>query len=379
MKSIFTILFFLFCNSLLIAQSVPSSILVSNRNTNSIKEYDLSGQYLGDLVTSGSGGLSRPQEVFLLNDNLIVTGRDNTSLLKYNPYTGAFLGNFTSGYSLDNPTKTTIGPDGLIYVSQWGNVQNKVVRFDTTGAFVDEFTNIGVQTGMGQLWDSLGNMYVARWIDGSAGDVYKFDTAGIFQGVFISSILLNGPVNLWWADNGNIYVADWSDGAIKEFTPSGQLVGTPITGMTNVEGFDYDDQNRLYLCDWGGNQVRRYSSDLSSFEVLINGSGLSNPNDITITPAIVSSRNIDFKPIQIQVQPNPIIDKTVFSFQVPKNTSATLKIFDISGKYIETPFSQLFQSGAHQFIWRANHLLKGAYFYNLITDERTYSGKLIIE
>lgn len=142
---------------------------------------------------------------------LLVTGRGNTAIKKYNGTTGAYLGNFTTGYALDNPTKTTIWQDSLLLVSQWGTTKNKVVRFNfKTGVFVDEFTNIGVPAGDSHAWDTAGNLYVPQWIDGQNGKVLKFDTAGNFVSTCIPTTLLDGPVNLWFDAEGNLFVLDWT-------------------------------------------------------------------------------------------------------------------------------------------------------------------------
>lgn len=371
----FALLVFLLSTVESIAQQ---TILISSRTTHSVKEYSLAGQYLGDFVGANSGGLSRPQEVFFLNGVLLVTGRDNTAIKKYNAQTGAYLGNFTSGYALDNPTKTTIGPDGLIYVSQWGNVQNKVIRFDTTGAFVDEFTNVGVPTGMGQAWDTLGNMYVARWIDGQQGDVVRFDTAGVLIDTFLNSALLNGPVNLWIANDGNLMVADWSTGAIKKFNFNGQFLGSPYTGMNRVEGFVFDNQGNLLLCDWGANNVRKYQPNGTS-TILINTGGLNNPNSITFTPTVTATLRESFQPIGITLQPNPIQDKGIFKLQIPKATRLSITLFDVAGKKMKQLFDGNLQSGEHKIYFETKSLSAGTYIYVIEADDRSYSGKVVVE
>ncbi|MCZ6702248.1 MAG: hypothetical protein O6940_04315 [Ignavibacteria bacterium] len=141
--------------------------------------------------------MNATQEVaFGPDGHLYVSGRGNSSILKYDRSTGEFIGNFTTGYQLDNPTKMTFGTDDYLYVSQWGNQQNKVVRFNSlTGEFVDEFTSIGLNQGYGHAWDSSGNLYVASF--GSA-DVKKFDKSGTFLGIFTEVSHLQGAVNLWF-------------------------------------------------------------------------------------------------------------------------------------------------------------------------------------
>ena len=62
-----------------------------------------------------------------------MTGIGNNAIRRYDPQTGDFMGDFSSGYSLAEPTKMAIGPDSLLYVSQWGDDQSKVARFDLDG------------------------------------------------------------------------------------------------------------------------------------------------------------------------------------------------------------------------------------------------------
>jgi TerC family integral membrane protein len=60
----------------LIGPTRAQSVFVSSRNSHTIKHYDLAtGNYLGDFVAQGSGGLSFPQEVLWHPDGfLLVTG-----------------------------------------------------------------------------------------------------------------------------------------------------------------------------------------------------------------------------------------------------------------------------------------------------------------
>ncbi|HMR44759.1 MAG TPA: hypothetical protein PKC40_13035, partial [Saprospiraceae bacterium] len=200
--------------------AAAQTVFVTSRNTHEVKLYNLAtGGFIKNFVTAGSGGLSYPQEVVWHPDGfLLVTGRGNGAVKKYDGATGAYLGNFTSGYTLDNPTKMTVWRDSLLYISQWGVTQNKVVRFDLkTGEFVDEFTSIGVPAGSGHAWDAAGNLYVAQYGNGVDGKVQKFAVDGTFAGTFVSSSILQGPVNLWFDAVGNLFVGDWTLGEVLQF------------------------------------------------------------------------------------------------------------------------------------------------------------------
>jgi len=168
--------------------AAAQTVFVTSRNTHEVKLYNLAtGAFVKNFVAAGSGGLSYPQEVVWHPDGfLLVSGRGNSAVKKYDGATGAYLGNFTTGYTLDNPTKMTVWRDSLLYISQWGATQNKVVRFDLkTGEFVDEFTSIGVPAGSGHTWDAAGNLYVAQYGNGVDGRVQKGGTDGTVAGTCI--------------------------------------------------------------------------------------------------------------------------------------------------------------------------------------------------
>ncbi len=108
-------------------------------STNTIKRYNSSGTYLGDFVTSGSGGLNAAFDLkFGPDGNLYVSSFNTNQVLKYNGSTGAFISVFASGNGLANPHGLAFGPDGNLYVSNDPN--NSVMRFNgTTGSFIDTF------------------------------------------------------------------------------------------------------------------------------------------------------------------------------------------------------------------------------------------------
>jgi DNA-binding beta-propeller fold protein YncE len=194
-------------------------MLVSSRNTNSVKKFNgITGDYIDDFVSQNSAGLSLPQDIRTGPDgNILVSGRGNTSILMYDRVTGDFIDSFTRGYTLDNPTKITFGPDGNLYVSQWGMTKTKVVRFNgTTGQFIDEFTP-SLNLALGHTWDADSNLYVACY---GSKDVRKFDTNGNFLGVFTEVGHLQGPTNLWFDENGSLFVEDWILGSVQQFNAS---------------------------------------------------------------------------------------------------------------------------------------------------------------
>lgn len=267
------------------AQAPLQDMLVSSRGTNAVVRFDgATGAFVDVFIPPGTAGLDRTQEVILDNDgDLLVTGRGNSTILRYSRRTGEPMGSFSSGYSLDAPTKIKRGPDGHLYVSQWGDRrgQTTVAVFDgATGAFIREATP-NLNLPMDLHWDASGTLHVVSF---GSRDVRRFASDGTQIDIFIPpSPNLQGPVNLWADSNGDLLIADWSSGAIRRYdAQTGAFIGTMTSGLQNVEGHDIGPDGALYVGEWGANRVQRL--DATSGQILgvfaAAGSSLGNPNSI---------------------------------------------------------------------------------------------------
>src|SRR5262249_52284754 len=121
-------------------------------NANTILRYDGAGTPLPSagnsgaiFVPAGSGGLNRPEsETFGPDGNLYVANIGTNSVLRFDGKTGAplplgsntgatFIPSGTGG--LNSPNDIHFGPDGNLYISNFGGGNDSVLRYDgTTGA-----------------------------------------------------------------------------------------------------------------------------------------------------------------------------------------------------------------------------------------------------
>jgi len=121
-----------------------SEMFVGNALANSVEEYDgRTGVFIITFVSSGSGGLSGPQNLTVGPDgNLYVTSHDTNSVKRYDGETGAFIDDFVPSGSggLANPDQLIFGPDGKLYVSN--RFAGAIKRYNgLTGAFIDTFVS----------------------------------------------------------------------------------------------------------------------------------------------------------------------------------------------------------------------------------------------
>lgn len=317
-------------------------VLVNSRGTNAVFRYDLDGNYLGEFVSANSGGLVGPEDVLFHPDGtVLVTGFGNTAIKRYDGSSGNYLGEFSTGYVLDTPSKMSIGPDDLIYVTQWGTSQNKVVRFDLDGAFVDEFTSIATPNGLGHFWDTDGRFYISVFGNGVNGTVRRFDADGNDLGVFINSAILQGPTDIWQDVNGDVLVQDWTVGNVLRYDSDGQYLSVYLSGMTNPEGIAFLPNGDLLMGDWGQDAVHRFDATGDYLGYFASGNGLTDPNGVHLRELVPSGVGEHLaEAATLQVLPSIGAGPFELRTDVEPGPNAMVTVTDATGRVL------------HEFAWR---------------------------
>lgn len=73
--------------------------------------------------------------------------------------------------------------------------------------------------------------------------------------------------------------------------------------------------------------------------------------------------------------PNPFNPRTVISFSVQENETATLRIFNIRGKQVT---KKKFITGKYNYIWESNKHESGIYFYQLTSPSYSSTKKMVM-
>lgn len=250
----------------------------TNRNgPHRIWRYDENGEFPEVYISSG---LSRPQDIIFLEDQgvVLVSNLGGNNINKYDIESGGFIGAFAS--NLAGPTRIDIGPDRLIYAIQWNG--GPVKRYEQDGTFVDDFTSISINEAIGMAWDNQRNLYVSSFNNGTNGFVLQFDQEGNRLGNFINSDL-SGPTDIWFDGSGNLLVNDWAANSVKRFNSEGVFMGVFISGVAQPEGVAVLGGNIL-LGASGNSSVPMYTSNGSFVEELITPGkgGLTTPNAVIV-------------------------------------------------------------------------------------------------
>src|SRR5260370_24909500 len=89
------------------------------------------------------------------------------------------------------------------------------------------FVNIGLNSGEGLAFDSVGNLYAANF-----NTIEKFTPGGV--GSVFASTGLNGPFGLAFYSAGNLYAANSGNNTIEKFTPVGFGSVFAYTGLRSL-------------------------------------------------------------------------------------------------------------------------------------------------
>lgn len=259
---------------------------MSSEGTNSIKRFDgLTGAFIGDFVTAGSGGLSAPQGLaFGPDGHLYVSSvsQSASAILKYDGQSGAFLGQFNSGYSFGFAADLS-WRNGILYAAEFtsSSVTGGIHRFDASGNHMGLFAATGSGSD-GHLFASDGFFYA---VASQQSVIKKFDSA---TGSFISSSsVVNGLLlDLREGSNGNLFVNNFNPGSVFQINKAtGSNMGTFVSGLPTSQGQEIGLDGSLLVGTYAGNSILRFDESTgAAMGTFASGGGLIRPNNFVFGP-----------------------------------------------------------------------------------------------
>ncbi len=332
-----------------------------------IAKFDENGNFLGQLIRT-EDGLVWPQDIIFLDSEeaVLISNLSTDGIIsKHDWDDGDFIENFAEG--LGGPTRMKVGPDGLLYVLQWSNTNNKVLRYDLDGTFIDEFTAVGVPQSIGIDWDSAGDLYVSSY---NGSSIRKFDgTNGDDLGLFIDSGL-QGPTNIWFEANGNLIVFNYNSGIVKRFDATGNFVEDLITGVNGCEGFAFFPNGDILIGVGSDGSVRRYDSDFNFIENFVDPGILDTPNAIVIRddiPLSVTENGLSTVFVTPTIGNKFVINRLATTF------FEALEVYNTSGTLVETITLK------ETTVWDASKYAEGMYFIVAKQNSSKVTQKIIVK
>ncbi len=325
------------------AYGPDGNLYIAGRFTNDVQKFDgKTGAYLGEVVPNGSFGLHAAWAlVFGPDGNLYVGGQLSKNVLRYNMTTGVIDEFVSASTGLPNANGLAFDSSGNLCIST-GN-DSSVWRFQgpngaTPGAPLPapgQSNAIFVPQGSGGLSSAQGaisfgpdgNLYVGNW--GNSSVLRYNGITGTYIDAFVpaGSGGLSGPNDLTFHPDGFLYVSSQNNGAVYRYNSTTGAFQSQVAQNADPHGSPYgagalaSDSNGNLLIGFNapGNMQSRYGRY-----------GTASQEAFTITldyasaiPVTVSYSTADGSAIAVSDY-KPVTSGTVYF--APGETSKTILI-----------------------------------------------------
>jgi hypothetical protein len=80
----------------------------------------------------------------------------------------------------------------------------------------------------------------------------------------------------------------------------------------------------------------------------------------------------------IQLYPNPASSDITLAFNLNEESTIKVELYNLTGQKVLIEPERYYSAGKHKIHMDTDQLMAGTYFYNVITSNQTFSGKLVI-
>ena len=141
----------------------------------------------------------------------------------------------------------------------------------------------------------------------------------------------------------------------------------------------YDKGDVVLEVTFAIDQLSMFEKD--NIQLLPSTEFASEIYDDELTPLKInmSDNQLSNEIILHQNRPNPFLDQTLIEFEIPKSEDVAFELFDINGKRIYS-LSNSYVAGRHQISINRQDigLIKGIYYYQIHTQQRSLIRKMIV-
>lgn len=172
---------------------------------------------------------------------------------------------------LDASGGVTFGPDGNVYVSDFGpalgqaSVNTKVYKLEYGTWEVSEFAS-GFAGASGATFDSQGNFYQSN---PSGGRVSKITPDGTVNLNWVTTGL-SAPIGIVADEEDNLFVCNCGNNTIRKITPQGLSLPFAASVLFDCpNGLTRDPDGNLYACNFSDGRILKITPD-GSVSLLTN-------------------------------------------------------------------------------------------------------------
>jgi len=340
-------------------------------NPDAIAEFDQVGNYLGNFIANGAGGLDGPFDIIFRTSDCLVSASSSNAVHRYD-LSGNFLDLFVPSISF--PQQIHEMSNGNIAVAGF-STPSGIYIYSSTGTLLNTLTGVASPRSAYQLPN--GNFITTNGtgvyeVDGSSGALIRTIVAGVsaqYVSLYDYSIV---PVELTYftADvtNGSI-VLNWStsteiNNSGFEILRSAQNDNTWQT-LAFVPGFGTTTEQKSYNYTDESVTSGTYSYKLKQIDY--DGS-YSFSDVIEVEISLPTEFALE------QNYPNPFNPSTSIQFSLPVDADVTIGVYNLVGEKVTNVVSGGFSAGKHSVNFNASSLTSGVYFYRIdVTGNNGYN------
>ncbi len=194
---------------------------------------------------------------------------------------------------------------------------------------------------------------------------------------------VSNPTNLAISSNPGIV-----NPGSQTITMTVTSAGSPVSGATVALSDGIDGVNTITFYE----TATTNSSGQASFTVtvpsssthLYTGARLHNygpvASQIDVYPTSLdgSFEGVDAVVLGVSVSVNPVTDTAALNFSTPVTGHASVQVFDLSGRTVDTLVNEEVAAGNHSVSWTPENISSGVYFVRLTTTEGTVSTQAMV-
>jgi len=265
--------------------------------------------------------------------------------------------------------------------------------------FLDMFLNM--RSAPNQIWlnDGGGNFVNNGYSFGNSGE--SFDSKDIDGDGDIDIVICGGTLSTWLNDGSGTFSPGFTTNELASIC---RLFDADLDGDQDIITVSHQNGNKLWLNDGGGvfssagtvfGNLQTHSiscKDLdgdSDIDVVLGQLENTGGNSVYFNESILVGiddpkdlRKLNFK--LHNNYPNPFNPGTVIEYYLSEPENIKLKIYDITGRIINTLVNDFISAGSHNIVWNGrdkfnNSVSSGVYFYQLNSDSYSETKKIILQ
>ncbi|MDY0081631.1 MAG: T9SS type A sorting domain-containing protein [Ignavibacteriaceae bacterium] len=353
----------------------------SGANTNGIPQFDDSGNYLGNFIAIGAGGLNSPFDILFRTDDVLVTGSSSNAAHRYD-LNGNYLNNLITGvnfpqdiYELPNGNLAVAGfssPSGLRIYTPNGNLLH---YFNTVASLRSVYllpggtylvTNNG---GLHEIDSTNGTLIRTIYTSSNLQYISYVDYSIIpVELTSFTAAVSGNSVELNWTTatelNNSGFEIERREAEDRNLESEWTYIGFVNGSGTTSESHSYSFIDNLAFTN---NQTLQYRLKQIDFDGSFNYSQVVEVNIL--------------KPDKFSLEqnyPNPFNPSTTISFNIPTDGLVSLKVFDIMGNQVAELLNKETTAGFYSIKFDASQLASGTYFYKLQSGSNVEVQKMLL-